>query len=334
MTELQPSEIGRAIAAGTDIPVLEVRDLTVRIDGQDGTSVMPLQGVDLTVPQGARMALVGESGSGKSLTAAAVLGMLPASAEVVTGSIALDGEELIGVGERRLRQLRGRHMAIMFQNPRASLNPILTVGGQIAELIRVHERVARKESWERAIDLLDQMGIPDARRRSRDYVHQYSGGMAQRAALAMALSCQPNLLIADEPTTGLDATLQQQVLELVVEQVSARQASLLLITHDIGIVGRTCEQVAVMYAGRIMEVGATTEVVNDPANPYTAELLRAFTEIEGGRMSSIPGTVPELLDAPHECTFAGRCPLAREECRDDVPKLREVRNRMVACARA
>ena len=177
--------------------------------------MMPLQGVDLTVPSGSRMALVGESGSGKSLTAAAVLGMLPETAEVVTGSIALDGEELIGVGERRLRELRGGHMAIMFQNPRASLNPILTVGGQIAELIRVHEHVGRKESWERAIDLLDQMGIPDARRRSRDYVHQYSGGMAQRAVLAMALSCQPNLLIADEPTTGLDATLQQQVLELV-----------------------------------------------------------------------------------------------------------------------
>ena len=290
MNRAPSDEIAEATAADIDTPVLEIRDLTVRIDGQDGASIMPLQGIDLTVPRGSRMALVGESGSGKSLTAAAVLGMLPESAELVTGSIALDGEELVGVGERRLRGLRGGRMAIMFQNPRSSLNPILTVGGQIAELVRVHDHVSRKESWERAIDLLDQMGIPDAKRRSRDYVHQYSGGMAQRAALAMALSCQPDLLIADEPTTGLDATLQQQVLELVVEQVSARNASLLLITHDIGIVGRTCERVAVMYAGRVMESGSTTAVIDDPANPYTAELLRAFTEIEGGRMSSIPGT--------------------------------------------
>ena len=324
---------GSAASGGGDVPVPDVTDLTVGFGGAARRSV-PLQGISLQVGTGERMALVGESGSGKSLTAAAVLGMLPDGAEIIRGSIRLDGEELIGARERRLRELRGRRMAIMFQNPRASLNPVLTVGGQIAEVIRVHGDVGRKQSWEQAVDLLGEMGIPDAGRRAKDYVHHYSGGMVQRAALAMALSCRPDLLIADEPTTGLDATLQQQVLELVVEQVASRNASLLLITHDIAVARNTCERTTVMYAGRVMETGPTTSVVDDPVNPYTAALLKAFVTVDQGRMYAIGGTVPTLTGALEECPFADRCGRVAPERRDGVPELRPVDDRRVACVRA
>ena len=317
-----------------DAPLLDIESLTVGFHTGSEDASMPLQGVNLRVPRASRMSLVGESGSGKSLTASAVIGMLPEGAEILRGSIRLDGEELIGVPKRRMRDLRGRQIAIMFQNPRASLNPVLTVGGQIAEVIRTHSDAGRRESQLRAIDLLDQMGVPDARRRAGDYVHQYSGGMAQRAALAMALSCQPDLLIADEPTTGLDATLQQQVLELVVEQVSDRGASLLLITHDIAIARQTCERTAVMYAGRVMESGPTASVTSSPANPYTTALLRAFATVDEGRMYAIPGTVPTLFGPLGECPFASRCPEVGKECRDGVPELRTIADREVACVKA
>ena len=315
-------------------PLLDVENLTVGFRADRENASIPLQGVNLQVPRATRMSLVGESGSGKSLTASAVIGMLPEGAEILAGSIRLHGEDLIGASKRRMRDLRGRQIAIMFQNPRASLNPVLTVGGQIAEVIRTHSDAGRRESHLRAIDLLDQMGVPDARRRAGDYVHQYSGGMAQRAALAMALSCQPDLLIADEPTTGLDATLQQQVLELVVEQVSNRGASLLLITHDIAIARQTCERTTVMYAGRVMESGPTESVTSRPANPYTSALLRAFATVDQGRMYAIPGTVPNLLGPLTGCPFANRCPEAGEECRDGVPELRAIEDREVACVKA
>ena len=315
-------------------PLLDIENLTVGFHAGREDASIPLQGVNLRVPRATRMSLVGESGSGKSLTASAVIGMLPEGAEVLAGSIRLDGEDLIGASKRRMRDLRGRQIAIMFQNPRASLNPVLTVGGQIAEVIRTHSDAGRRESHLRAIDLLDQMGVPDARRRAGDYVHQYSGGMAQRAALAMALSCQPDLLIADEPTTGLDATLQQQVLELVVEQVSNRDASLLLITHDIAIARQTCERTTVMYAGRVMESGPTASVTSRPANPYTSALLRAFATVDQGRMYAIPGTVPDLLGPLTGCPFINRCPDAAEECGDGVPELRPMEDREVACVRA
>lgn len=314
-------------------PLLEVRDLRVSISARGGV-VVPLQGVDLTVTGGSRVALVGESGSGKSLTAAAVLGMLPDGSSIDAGSVRLEGEDILGLPERSMRSIRGGRIAIMFQNPRASLNPVLTIGGQIAEVIRVHEGIGRKESMERAVRLLDQMGIPDARRRADDYVHQFSGGMAQRAALAMALSCRPALLIADEPTSGLDATLQQQVLDLVIEQVESLGSALLLITHDIGLVAQTCEQAVVMYAGRVMESGTVEQVVHDPRNPYTQELVRSFRQVGPGRMSSIPGTVPVLRAELDGCGFADRCPLAEGRCREAVPELRSVAEREVACVLA
>lgn len=319
--------------ASIPAPLLEVRDLAISIDSRAGT-VVPLQGVSLTVPRGARVALVGESGSGKSLTAAAVLGMLPDGSRIDSGSVLLESEEILGLSERRMRAIRGGRIAIMFQNPRASLNPVLTIGGQIAEVIRIHEGVGRKEAKDRAVRLLDEMGIPDARRRAEDYVHQYSGGMAQRAALAMALSCRPALLIADEPTSGLDATLQQQVLELVIEQVESLGTALLLITHDIGLIAQTCERAVVMYAGRVMEAGTVEQVVQEPRNPYTQELVRAFRQVGPGRMSSIAGTIPTLRHRLVGCGFVDRCPLAEERCRDAVPELRDVAGRGVACVAA
>ncbi|MCE2525366.1 MAG: ABC transporter ATP-binding protein [Acidimicrobiia bacterium] len=327
-----PADLGASDRA--EVPVLDVLDLTVGFGPAAKRRSIPLQGIHLQVAASERMALVGESGSGKSLTAAAVLGLLPYGAEVIRGSIRLDGEELIGASERRLRELRGGRMAIMFQNPRASLNPVLTVGGQIAEVIRVHGDAGRKESWTQAVDLLSEMGIPDAGRRAKDYVHQYSGGMAQRAALAMALSCRPDLLIADEPTTGLDATLQQQVLELVVEQVGSRNASLLLITHDIAVARSHCERTTVMYAGRVMESGPTSSVTGSPKNPYTGALLKAFVTVDQRRMYAIGGTVPTLVGELSECAFADRCPLAAAECRDGVPELRPIEDRHVACVKA
>ena len=311
-------------------PLLEIRDLRVSIAAK-GEQVVPLQGVDLAVPVGSRVALVGESGSGKSLTAAAVLGMLPEGSRVDAGVVRLDGQDILGLPERRMRDIRGGRIAIMFQNPRASLNPVLTIGGQIAEVIRVHEGIGRRASMDRAVALLDQMGIPDARRRADDYVHQFSGGMAQRAALAMALSCRPDLLIADEPTSGLDATLQQQVLELVIEQVESLGSALLLITHDIGLVAQTCQQAVVMYAGRVMEAGAVDQIVREPRNPYTKELVRSFRQVGPGRMSSIPGTVPVLRSQLDGCGFAERCPAAEDRCRTEVPALRNIDGREVAC---
>lgn len=320
--------------SATEVPVLDVADLTVGFGTAAKRRSIPLQGIHLQVPAGERMALVGESGSGKSLTAAAVLGLLPYGAEVIRGSVRLAGEELIGAPERRLRELRGGQMAIMFQNPRASLNPVLTVGGQIAEVIRVHGEAGRKESWAQAVDLLAEMGIPNAARRAKDYVHQYSGGMAQRAALAMALSCRPDLLIADEPTTGLDATLAQQVLELVVERVALRDASLLLITHDIAVARGHCERTTVMYAGRVMESGPTASVTGDPKNPYTGALLKAFGTVDERRMYAIGGVVPTLVGELAECGFADRCPQAADECRRGVPELRPLGDRRVACVKA
>ncbi len=331
---LSPESSESLAADPLEVPALDVVDLTVGFGSAAKRRSIPLQGIRLQVASGQRMALVGESGSGKSLTAAAVLGLLPHGAEIIRGSIRLVGEELIGASERRLRELRGRRMAIMFQNPRASLNPVLTVGGQIAEVIRVHSDASRKESWLQAVDLLMDMGIPNAARRAKDYVHQYSGGMAQRAALAMALSCRPDLLIADEPTTGLDATLQQQVLELVVEQVSSRGASLLLITHDIAVARSHCEHTTVMYAGRVMETGSTAAVVGEPKNPYTSALLKAFVTVDQRRMYAIGGTVPTLVDELGECAFADRCSLVGPECREGVPELRPVEDRAVACVKA
>jgi len=293
----------------------------------------PLQGVTFTIPYNTKVALVGESGSGKSLTAASIIGMLPSNAEIVEGKILMNGSNIVNLSEKEFQQIRGKEISIIFQNPKESLNPIISVGNQIAEVIRVHEKLSRKESINKAIKSLELLGISSPAKRFEDYPHQYSGGMAQRAALAMAMACRPSLLIADEPTSGLDATLQQQVLELLSNQVQEQKSSLLLITHDISVVGATCEQVAVMYGGRIMEFGDTKTILNNPVNPYTIKLIESFRRSKKKRMTTIPGSVKPLVDELKGCPFASRCYMAEKDCSNLLPSLSFVKNRFVACSK-
>ena len=293
----------------------------------------PLQGVTFTIPYNTKVALVGESGSGKSLTAASIIGMLPSNAEIVEGKILMNGSNIVNLSEKEFQQIRGKEISIIFQNPRESLNPIISVGNQIAEVIRVHEKLSRKESINKAIKSLELLGISSPAKRFEDYPHQYSGGMAQRAALAMAMACRPSLLIADEPTSGLDATLQQQVFELLSNQVQEQKSSLLLITHDISVVGATCEQVAVMYGGRIMEFGDTKTILNNPVNPYTIKLIESFRRSKKKRMTTIPGSVKPLVDELKGCPFAPRCYMAEKDCYNLLPSLSFVKNRFVACSK-
>jgi oligopeptide/dipeptide ABC transporter ATP-binding protein len=293
----------------------------------------PLQGVTFTIPYNKKVALVGESGSGKSLTAASIIGMLPSNAEIVEGKILMNGSNIVNLSEKEFQQIRGKEISIIFQNPKESLNPIISVGNQIAEVIRVHEKLSRKESINKAIKSLELLGISSPAKRFEDYPHQYSGGMAQRAALAMAMACRPSLLIADEPTSGLDATLQQQVLELLSNQVQEQKSSLLLITHDISVVGATCEQVAVMYGGRIMEFGDTKTILNNPVNPYTIKLIESFRRSKKKRMTTIPGSVKPLVDELKGCPFAPRCYMAEKDCYNLLPSLSFVKKRFVACSK-
>ena len=293
----------------------------------------PLQGVTFTIPYNTKVALVGESGSGKSLTAASIIGMLPSNAEIVEGKILMNGSNIVNLSEKEFQQIRGKEISIIFQNPRESLNPIISVGNQIAEVIRVHEKLSRKESINKAIKSLELLGISSPAKRFEDYPHQYSGGMAQRAALAMAMACRPSLLIADEPTSGLDATLQQQVLELLSNQVQEQKSSLLLITHDISVVGATCEQVAVMYGGRIMEFGDTKTILNNPVNPYTIKLIESFRRSKKKQMTTIPGSVKPLVDELKGCPFAPRCYMAEKDCYNLLPSLSFVKKRFVACSK-
>ena len=293
----------------------------------------PLQGVTFTIPYNTKVALVGESGSGKSLTAASIIGMLPSNAEIVEGKILMNGSNIVNLSEKEFQQIRGKEISIIFQNPKESLNPIISVGNQIAEVIRVHEKLSRKESINKAIKSLELLGISSPAKRFEDYPHQYSGGMAQRAALAMAMACRPSLLIADEPTSGLDATLQQQVLELLSNQVQEQKSSLLLITHDISVVGATCEQVAVMYGGRIMEFGDTKTILNNPVNPYTIKLIESFRRSKNKRMTTIPGSVKPLVDELKGCPFAPRCYMAEKDCYNLLPSLSFVKKRFVACSK-
>jgi oligopeptide/dipeptide ABC transporter ATP-binding protein len=320
-----------AMAPAATNAALAVEDLAIEIRGE--RHLYPVQGASFEVPRGGLVGLVGESGSGKSLTAAAIIGMLPPGAAITRGNMRLGDVDLARLPERTLRTVRGNRVAMVFQNARASLNPIMTVGSQIAEVVRLREGLGRRESWDRAIETLQAMGIPDPARRAKDYPHQYSGGMAQRAALARAMCCRPELLIADEPTSGLDATLQQQVLEVLVGQVRVNDTALLLITHDIDVVATTCDSVAVMYAGRIMESGPAGKVLGAPVHPYTRRLLESVADVSGARMATIPGVVPAPTRPLAGCPFIERCDLAGEACAGGVPELREAEGRRVACIR-
>jgi peptide/nickel transport system ATP-binding protein len=311
--------------------LLRISDLSVEI-GADPNVVHALQGIDLAVKRDSIIGLVGESGSGKSMTAMSILRLLPAEAGIVSGEMEFDGRDLTQLSEAEMDGIRGCDITVVFQSAQSSLNPVLPVGRQIADIYRLHAGGSKREAQKKAVEMLDTMGLPNARQKAREYPHQYSGGMAQRAMIAMALVCSPQLLIADEPTSGLDVTIQAQVLDLIVENVRKRQASLLLISHDIGVIAETCEEVAVMYAGTIMEYGTVGQVVHDPANPYTKGLMAAFQFQDGDRMHYIPGQVPQITQPIVHCPFADRCSSATAICYEERPALAGLADgRRVAC---
>jgi oligopeptide/dipeptide ABC transporter ATP-binding protein len=295
---------------------LEIEDLTVRLPTEAGT-VEVVHDLSLTLRRGETLSVVGESGSGKSVTALAMMGLLP-KGSVVTGSIRLGGRELVGASESSLRAVRGKNLAMIFQDPMSSLNPVMRIGAQIAEAVRAHDSVTRTEAATRAVELLRMVGVPDAEARALDYPHQFSGGMRQRVVIAIAMANRPDVIIADEPTTALDVTVQAQVLESLAKAQAESGAAMLLITHDLGVVASRADRVLVMYAGRAVEVGTADQVFYDTRMPYTLGLLGSVPRLDAPRGSTsltpIPGAPPALGDPASGCAFAARCPLASEPC--------------------
>ncbi|MEO3433924.1 ABC transporter ATP-binding protein [Inquilinus sp. CAU 1745] len=314
-----------AVAHGTDAarPLLTVRDLTVTL-AQRGGRAPVVEGFDLDVARGEAVGLVGESGCGKSLTALSLMRLIPEPpARIDGGRIELDGEDLLALDRRALRRVRGKRMAMIFQEPMTSLNPVFTVGNQIGEVLAIHRGLRGSAATAEAVKVLDMVGIPAARRRLSQYPHQLSGGQRQRVMIAMALAGEPDLLIADEPTTALDVTIQAQILELLDALRRDLGMGLLLITHDLGVVAEYCDRVAVMYAGRIVETGPAATLFEAPHHPYTAGLLASIPQIDRRRdtLSTIPGAVPPVGARGHGCAFAPRCGRALPRCTTDRPLL-------------
>ncbi len=322
-----------ARAASAVEPLLEVRDLVVEFATPRGT-VRAIDGVSFAIAPGATMGLVGESGCGKSVTSLAILRLLDGNARILSGSIRFAGRDLLPLPEDEMRKLRGARIAMIFQEPSTSLNPVFTVGAQVAEALRLHRGLSRADAWAGAVDLLRMVEIPDAERRARSYPHEMSGGMKQRVMIAMAISCEPALLIADEPTTALDVTIQAQILDLLRGLKDRLGMSLLLITHDLGVVAAETDEVAIMYAGRIVEQAPAVELFASPAHPYAQALLASLPRLEhrAQRLTAIPGRVPDLLALPSGCRFRDRCPRAAARCATDDPALRALSpGRAVAC---
>lgn len=308
--------------------LLEVGDLSVEF-ATDAGVVRAVDRVSFSVAEGETLGIVGESGCGKTVTSLALMGLIPSPpGRVLEGSsIRLRGRELVGAGEKVLRSLRGNEMGMIFQEPMTSLNPVFTVGSQIAESLQRHRGMRKREALSRAEGLLREVGIPEPARRIHEYPHQLSGGMRQRVMIAMALACEPALLIADEPTTALDVTIQAQILALLAELRERRGMSVLLITHDLGVVAEVCDRVVVMYAGQVVESGPVAEIFREPRHPYTRGLLASLPRLDrpGTRLVPIPGMVPGPGDWPAGCRFAPRCPHAWDRCRESPPPLHRVR---------
>jgi peptide/nickel transport system ATP-binding protein len=297
-------------------PLLEVENLVVHFTTRDGI-VQGARGVNFHVDYGETLGIVGESGSGKSVTAQAVIGLIRTPGEIVSGDIRWKGESLLTAeGGRRLKKIRGKEIAMIFQDPMTSLNPVFTVGAQITEVLRRHLKMSREQARDKAVELLEMVEINAPAERLRQYPHEFSGGMRQRVMIAMALACEPELLIADEPTTALDVTIQSQILELLAGLQERLNLSVVLITHDLGVVAQLCHRVAVMYAGKIVEVGSAEGIFERPAHPYTQGLLKATPRPDEvtDRMFSIEGAPPDLLCPPAGCAFVPRCMYAREGC--------------------
>ena len=306
--------------SSTDTPLLEVRDLRVRLRTPRGPAAA-VRDLSFTLQRGQTLGIVGESGCGKSISVMALMGLLPEGAQV-SGSIRFDGQELLGASEQALCALRGHRMAMIFQEPMTALNPVHTVGHQVAEPMRLHLGLGAREARERARQLLDRVGIPDAARRLDAYPHQFSGGQRQRITIAMALACNPDLLIADEPTTALDVTIQKQILDLMRELVAERGMAMILISHDLAMIAQNVQRMLVMYGGTVVESGDTQQVFGAHAHPYTRGLFAARPRLgapRGLRLATIPGSVPELADLPAGCTFAGRCAHGVDRCHTQPP---------------
>ncbi|HEX9065846.1 MAG TPA: ABC transporter ATP-binding protein [Streptosporangiaceae bacterium] len=323
-------------AGGAGGRLLEVRDLHVQIPTRRGT-VRAVDGVSLEVAGGEALGLVGESGSGKSMTLRAILGVLPSEAKVTAGQILLDGVDLVPLSSSDLNKIRGPKMSMIFQEPMSALNPVMRVGQQIAEGPRVHLGYSRARAAERALELMRRVGIPDPERRFRAYPHEFSGGMRQRVMIAIALSCDPEFILCDEPTTALDVTIQDQILRLLARLCAESGVSLIFVTHDLPVVAQLCQRVAVMYGGQLVETGDVRDVLLEPRHPYTLGLVRSAPDIEEVRESlvPIPGSPPSLVSPPSGCRFHPRCAFAEEDCTVLPTPLRELagrpRARSTAC---
>jgi peptide/nickel transport system ATP-binding protein len=307
--------------------LLEVRDLHVRFAGRRRREVLAVDGVSFDVDPGETVGIVGESGCGKSVTSLAILGLLPRRGVEVSGSVRFDGRELLGLSDEDLRDVRGREIAMIFQDPMTSLNPVLTIGRQLAEVLERHFGTSKEHALTEAVGLLESVGIPAARQRVRDYAHQLSGGMRQRAMIAMALACQPKLMIADEPTTALDVTIQAQILDLLRAVIAERQTALMLITHDLGVVAGTCERVHVMYAGRFVEQSDRRALFSRPRHPYTAGLLESVPRLDlprGQPLRPIKGSPRDTIPWRGGCAFAPRCRNRIDECTAATPQVEAV----------
>ncbi|MBI2821486.1 MAG: ABC transporter ATP-binding protein [Acidobacteria bacterium] len=307
-------------------PILEVRGLCVDICGRERT-LRAVDSISFQIPEQSTLGLVGESGSGKTLAALSILNLPPAGVRISAGQVLFRGRDVLGMSARETRALRGKEIALIFQEPMASLNPVLTVQTQLTEGMLAHLDISKKQARRQALELLEQAGISDPRRRLREYPHQLSGGMQQRVMIAIALACQPSLLIADEPTTALDVTVQAQILDLLRRLREQYRLSMLLISHDLGVVAQNADWVAVMYAGRIVEFASCRDLFGSPQHPYTQALLRAVPRLQErrDRLTAVPGTVPSLHSMPAGCSFHPRCPEVIGQCSAAVPALRQVR---------
>ncbi|PBQ09131.1 ABC transporter ATP-binding protein [Pseudomonas syringae] len=317
-----------------DGTVLSISDLTVRFAGAPANVV---DGVSFSVKRGKTLAIVGESGCGKSVTSMGLMGLLPTTAKVGASDSLLIDEALLGMSEERLLDVRGNRMAMIFQEPMTSLNPVFTIGEQIAESVMRHQGLSDKDARQRALDMLEKVRVPDSRQRLDAYPHELSGGMRQRAMIAMALANDPALIIADEPTTALDVTIQAQILSLIANLQTETGTAMILITHDLGVVAEVADEVMVMYAGRVVESGPVKTLFDDPQHPYTIGLMGSMPSIgpREGRLATINGRVPTPAEMPGGCRFAGRCPFVIQQCRDERPPLLELSpGHFAACLRA
>jgi peptide/nickel transport system ATP-binding protein len=323
------------VNAPADLPLIEVKDLGIRLNTSRGPA-QAVRGVSFALKRGETLGLVGESGCGKSITALALMGLLPDSA-VVSGSIRLEGSELVGLSDASYCKLRGNRISMIFQEPMTALNPMHTIGRQVAEPLRRHTGCSAAEARKETIALLDRVGLSDAGKRVDAYPHQFSGGQRQRVTIAMALACQPDVLIADEPTTALDVTIQGQILDLIADLVAERGMAMILISHDLGVIAENVQRMMVMYGGTVVESGVTNAVFTRMGHPYTQGLFRARPRLgakKGTRLTTIAGTVPELADLPAGCTFADRCAIVEAGCRAALPDVVDVgAGHGVRCAR-